>query len=273
MRPMRPLLLAPVLLAHAAAWRAAAPVCALPATLPRQRAATPVCALSAADEERLLLSEVALNAFIVAEVRSFVTEAMAEMEAGERKGWRLSSMEKLSAGLIEGDGTPSADYKAASAVGSKEAVDMICDAASKAFSEGFSQGLLSQLGSAISFFRNFFRSPRLFASCERVGLSDYAVAHHISDMYHHRTFRGTYTKTLAPNGVGEVAARAAVGLPPLEVQSSAEAAEEDDCLIWSPTGVCLQTRAEADEWRKRRFERVQMEGTRDPRRGGSGTTR
>ena len=29
----------------------------------------------------------------------------------------------------------------------------------------------------------------------------------------------------------------------------------------------------AENWRQRRFEKVQMEGTRDPRRGGSGTTR
>ena len=36
---------------------------------------------------------------------------------------------------------------------------------------------------------------------------------------------------------------------------------------------CLQRRSDADAWRQRRFERVQMEGTRDPRRGGSGTTR
>ena len=95
----------------------------------------------------------------------------------------------------------------------------------------------------------------------------------VSDMFHHRTFRGTYTKTLQPSGSGEIAARAAVGLPPLAKPDAASQAEAEECLIWSPTGVCLQTKAEAEAWRKRRFERVQMEGTRDPRRGGSGTTR
>jgi len=157
---------------------------------------------------------------------------------------------------------------------SDEAVDAICATAREAFTEGYNGQILSQLGSAISFFRNFFRSGHMIAACERVGLSDYAVAHHISDMYHHRTFRGTYTKTLQPSGSGEIASRAAVGLPPIITQASNEDAEEDDeCMIWSPTGTCLQTRSEAEAWRKRRFEKVQMEGTRDPRRGGSGTTR
>ena len=50
---------------------------------------------------------------------------------------------------------------------------------------------------------------------------------------------------------------------------------EDECLLWSPTGSgeCLHWKSEEDAWRKRRFERVQMEGTRDPRRGSSGTSR
>ena len=90
-------------------------------------------------------------------------------------------------------------------------------------------------------------------------------------MYHHRCFRGAPTKTLAATGAGEVAARAAVGLPP------AAETEEDDCIVWTPDGItpreCLQRRSDADAWRQRRFERVQMEGTRDPRRGSSGTSR
>ena len=59
-------------------------------------------------------------------------------------------------------------------------------------------------------------------------------------------------------------------------EGEAAAEEEvDECLFWSPTGsgACLQWASEEEAWRKRRFERVQMEGTRDPRRGGSGTTR
>jgi hypothetical protein len=121
------------------------------------------------------------------------------------------------------------------------------------------------------------------------------VAHHITDMYHHYNFRGAYTKTLTPSGAGENAARIAVGL---EVQNSGDAlikgqakekgnlilngvddkldtADEDECLLWSPTteGVCIHWKSDDEAWRKRRFERIQMEGTKDPRRGGSGTTR
>mmetsp|Transcript_2836 Transcript_2836/g.6192 ORF Transcript_2836/g.6192 Transcript_2836/m.6192 type:complete len:87 (+) Transcript_2836:727-987(+) len=49
----------------------------------------------------------------------------------------------------------------------------------------------------------------------------------------------------------------------------------DECLLWSPTtpGVCIHWKSDDDAWRKKRFERIQMEGTKDPRRGGSGTSR
>ena len=135
---------------------------------------------------------------------------------------------------------------------------------------------LSNLGSAISFFRDTFEgSKALVEPLERVGLSGYQVAHHITDMYHHRTFRGTYTKTLQPSGLGEIAAREAVGLSVAKEEEEEE--EEDVCLLWSPTGsgACLQWASEEDAFTgtRRRFEKVQMEGTRDPRRGGSGTTR
>ena len=100
----------------------------------------------------------------------------------------------------------------------------------------------------------------------------------MTDMLHPCKFRGAYTKTLAPSGSGEVAARAAVGLPALETASHADTDDDaDECLVLSPTGACLQTASEAAEaevaWRKKRFERVQSEGTRDPRRGMSGSTR
>lgn len=166
--------------------------------------------------------------------------------------------------------------------------------------------MLSALGSAICYFRNYYRStPLLIAACERVGLSDYDIAHHITDMYHHRQFQGAYTKTLPPSGRGEIAARIAVGLelPPQQgeaaVGSTTEGVEGDDvtpattvssvsssssqvsqydddeCLVWSPTtpGVCLHWKSDNEAWRAKRFERIQMEGTKDPRRGGSGTTR
>mmetsp|Transcript_10515 Transcript_10515/g.14090 ORF Transcript_10515/g.14090 Transcript_10515/m.14090 type:complete len:99 (+) Transcript_10515:719-1015(+) len=98
-------------------------------------------------------------------------------------------------------------------------------------------------------------------------------------MYHHRCFRGAYTKTLAPSGLGEIAAKVAVGLDTEEEKGGGiegdEIGEEDECLLWSPTtpGVCVHWKSEDEAWRKKRFERIQMEGTRDPRRGGSGTTR
>jgi len=115
-------------------------------------------------------------------------------------------------------------------------------------------------------------------------LSDYAIAHHITDMYHHRTFRGAYTKTMPASGKGEIAAALAVGLEPpgnfLEKdkttkQEEAEEEDDDDCLLWSPTtpDLCLYRKSDDEVWRKTRFERIQMEGTKDPRRGGSGTSR
>lgn len=240
-------------------------------------AAPPPPPLSAADEERLLLSEEGLNAFINAEMRDFLEGNMAALDKKEVTGWKMSTMEKLTEGFIRGDGSSDEDLKMESGA---EAVGLLCATAYTAFSEGFRDGVLSQLGSAISYFRNYFREDaRHIAACERVGLSDYAVAHHISDMYHHRVFRGTYTKTLAPSaaGKGEAAAREAMGLPPLLVQdgggADGGACDGDECVVWGPNGLCLQTKREEEQWRKRRFEKVQMEGTRDPRRGGSGSTR
>ena len=100
------------------------------------------------------------------------------------------------------------------------------------------------------------------APLERCGLSDEEVAHHISDMWHSRVYAGQ-VETLPPSGTGENAARAAVGLPVLEVQAEVkEAIDPEDCLIWGPNGICLQTKKEAEMARKIRFEKVQIEGTR-----------
>ena len=104
------------------------------------------------------------------------------------------------------------------------------------------------------------------------------------------SFRGAYTKTLTPSGMGEIAAMIAVGLDEeheetvgsdrkLEENATQDTnedeEEEDECLLWSPTspGVCIHWKSDDEAWRKKRFERIQMEGTKDPRRGGSGTTR
>ena len=230
------------------------------------RVATPRC--SASDDERLLLTEPALNAFIVAEMRHFCTNAMNELDYSGSLADRRRRENEMPG---------------------EQAVEALCDMTRSSFRRLFNTGLgsksmdgtdhtgLSNLGSAISFFRDTFEGSRaLELPLERVGLSGYQVAHHITDMYHHRTFRGTYTKTLQPSGLGEIAAREAVGL---SVAADEEEEEDDDdtCLLWSPTGsgACLQWASEQDAYtgRSRRFEKVQMEGTRDPRRGGSGTTR
>jgi hypothetical protein len=272
--------------------------------------------LSESDKDRLLVSQVGLTAFIVAEMQHFVNTSMVEFDQRLRYGvkWEMTLEDKVQAGLLhelvaqDDDTTASSDgvvyvenqeyldSRAAFEKNGSLAVELLCKTTQTAFAEGFGQdGLLSALGSAIMFFRQYYRTPAGLAACERVGLSDYQVAHHITDMYHHRTFRGTHTKTLDPSGRGEIAARVAVGLGlPAEPKATTRKAinndndgtltaeaesqaggEEDECLLWSPTtpGVCLHWKSEEDAWRTKRFERIQMEGTRDPRRGGSGTTR
>ena len=95
--------------------------------------------------------------------------------------------------------------------------------------------------------------------------------------------------------MGEVAARVAVGLDPEPGAGASgknrkqrdgmiddstgnnelEEDDEDECILWSPTtaDVCIHWKSDNEAWRKKRFERIQMEGTKDPRRGGSGTMR
>ena len=114
------------------------------------------------------------------------------------------------------------------------------------------------------YLKRFFGGEALKLPLERAGLSDEAVATHIAHMYHHRVFRDTKQRTAEPSGTGENAARAAVGLPPLvrEEAAVAETVSDEECEVWGPNGICLQTKAEAEAWRKRRFEKVQIEGTR-----------
>ena len=196
-------------------------------------------ARTAAEEQELLLTEPAVNAFIVAEVEAFVRERSYASEDQE-------------------------------AVTSDD-VARITEAARAAYRVADAADVLGSLSTGLAFLRPRFEGADLEGPLQRARLSPYQLAHHITDMYHHRCFRGAPTKTLAATGAGEVAAREAVGLPP-----PAEA-EEDDCIVWTPDGItpreCLQRRSDADAWRQRRFERVQMEGTRDPRRGSSGTSR
>ena len=76
--------------------------------------------------------------------------------------------------------------------GRGRSIDLLCNATSNTFQDGLvnQPSLLSALGSAICYFRDAYRIPTNLAACERVGLSDYTVAHHITDCYHHRNFRG-----------------------------------------------------------------------------------
>ena len=196
-------------------------------------------ARTAAEEQELLLTEPAVNAFIVAEVEAFVRERSYASE--DQEAVTSDDVARITA-------ASRAAYRAADAA-----------------------DVMGSLSTGLAFLRPRFEGADLEGPLQRARLSPYQLAHHITDMYHHRCFRGAPTKTLAATGVGEIAAREAVGLPP-----QAEA-EEDDCIVWTPDGItpreCLQRRSDADAWRQRRFERVQMEGTRDPRRGSSGTSR
>ena len=196
-------------------------------------------ARTAAEEQELLLTEPAVNAFIVAEVVAFVRERSYASEDQE-------------------------------AVSSDD-VARITEATRAAYRAADQADVMGSLSTGLAFLRPRFEGADLEGPLQRARLSPYQLAHHITDMYHHRCFRGAPTKTLAATGKGEAAARAAVGLPPMA------AVEEDDCIVWTPDGItpreCLQRRSDADAWRQRRFERVQMEGTRDPRRGSSGTSR
>jgi len=266
-------------------------------------------AMAPSEQDRLLLTEPAQTAFIVAEMKSFLTDAVERNDgpSGQLTRWELSEKDMLAANLIDGNGTIiNEEYQEAKRLmamddsnsnndddedcGKLLAINILCNTTRDTFQDGFTNqpGLLSSLGSAICYFRDAFRNGPNLAACERVGLSDYVVAHHITDMYHHRNFRGAYTKTLAPSGTGEVAARIAVGLGDDDATNSRqrddrddnnkakeEEEEEDECILWSPTtpDVCIHWKSDDEAWRKKRFERIQMEGTKDPRRGGSGTMR
>jgi len=214
--------------------------------------------ISAADEQRLLMSEAALNAFISAEMRHFCEHKMAELDE---------------------EGTLADKMRLEQETNGDDAVNLIVATSEAAFAEmhrnSDAQDVLSNLGSAISYLRNYFRGEELAGPLARVGISDYDAAHHMTDMYMSRRDVGVaFARIMQPSGMGMIAARKAVGLPALDEDDGDD--EEDECILWSPTnpGVCLGWKSEVDvAFRQRRFDRVQMEGTRDPRRGGSGTSR
>ena len=100
-------------------------------------------------------------------------------------------------------------------VGGDEAVDLICASTEHAFTMMHkakdANDVLSNLGSAISYLRQFFRTEELYDPLERVGVTDYDVAHHMTDMYMARRDVGVgFARILQPSGAGMIAALAAV---------------------------------------------------------------
>ena len=150
------------------------------ATPPRRRAPVPRAALSAADEQRLLMSEKALNAFIVAEMRSFCEESMRTPAADSELAQEIAQIEeeiRLMQDLGDAaspraiaeleDEIDSLRTQAASEqevagcseeLSGEEAVDAVCETAGLAFTKLYAtwpaHESLSNLGSAISFLRN-----------------------------------------------------------------------------------------------------------------------
>lgn len=339
------------LLLAATAWhsvpnlhRAAAPVaCAASATDGEQLSSDTDEQLSWLVEEQLLLSGPALNAYIVAEVRSL---AKATLDAQSQE-WREYVKRKpwLAVKSAKED-----EAAAAEAAQANAAIDEICRAASAAFTSAHAEGLFAkrknlhevlgvdpsahildiksaykvlarelhpdrhigateeelaenerrfqEIGEARDVLCNpdqrrkwgrgethdaiarkatphlatFFDTDALKAPLERVDLSVEVVARHVSDMYHNRAFRGSDVEIVPASGAGEAAAREAVGLPPLDDGAALASlgyeenyVDPNECVVWGPNGVCLQTRAEQAAERKRRFEKVQIEGTRTSR--------
>ena len=116
--------------------------------------------LSKADEERLLLTEPALNAFIVAEMRHFLT-AISEDPGRRLRRWELSDEEKIDLGLVDDRlDTISEEYETAKAsLSAAAAIDLLCNATQATFHDGYTNepGLMTALGSAIVFFQCSFR--------------------------------------------------------------------------------------------------------------------
>ena len=202
------------------------------------------------DEERLLLTEPAMAAYVRAEVSAWLIEN------------NLVSNPTMT---------------------ERNAVDDIAQAVMDAYMVASQQDILSNHGALLSFLQTELRGNNVANKRHQFSLAKtthYQVAKRTVDVLHHRLYRGTYTKTTAPTGAGEIAAREAVGVSALvDVESSSTVDdEEDNCLVEPPAELqqsvdCLWTENDQAEWRNRRFEKITMEGWRDPRRGNSGTSR
>jgi hypothetical protein len=204
---------------------------------------TQLSSLREEEEERLLLTEPALAAYIQAEVQA----------------WLLDSISSRNDEAIV-----------------IQAAERISRAAEEAYQLASREGILSNHGALISFMSNEVKAFKLpWSSYAIFRTNPYSVAKRGVDVLHHRLYRGTYTKTMTPFGVGDAAARVAVGLS--SDSSIAEEEDDDKCLVEPPPELisvdCLWTEKDQVEWNSRRFEKITMEGWRDPRRGNSGTSR
>lgn len=185
-------------------------------------------------QQRLLLTEPAVSAYVGAEVHAWLLED------------KMTSVHADEVAAVE-----------------------ISEATRQAYSEAAKEGVLSHHGVLIAFINTELQKRNL--DFEQLNTNPYSVSKRCVDLLHHLLYRGAYTTTLDPIGVGDDAARAAVGLPMQQED------EEDNCIVEPPPEIvstdCLWSESDDAAWRKERFERITMEGYRDPRRGNSGTSR
>ena len=164
-------------------------------------------ARTAAEEQELLLTEPAVNAFIVAEVKAFVRERSYASEDQE-------------------------------AVTSDD-VALITEATRTAYRAADAADVLGSLSTGLAFLRPRFEGADLEGPLQRARLSPYQLAHHITDMYHHRCFRGA-DEALAATGRRGRRARA-VGLPPAAAgkrkTTTASSGRPTACAAQAPAAV------------------------------------
>ena len=172
-------------------------------------------AISASEHERLLLIELAQTAFIVNKMDSFLSWVLEQLEQNDSPSCHLICWEEISANLINYEGNTISEQcdraKLAMANDGDKTIFLLCNTTSSTFKDNFTNQpvLFSAPGLTIFYFRGTYRNLEAF---QRVGLSTYTVTHHVTDMYHHRNFRGAYTETVTPSGTSKIEVRAAVGL-------------------------------------------------------------
>jgi len=162
------------------------------------RAAASSNNINTEEQERLLLTEPAMAAYVEAEVRVWLTEDVVATRNNESEN--------------------------------EVSVAAVSFATRDAYMEATRQDILSHHGALILFVQSELRNDIIMKHLQRLGTNPYSVAKRCVDVLHHRLYRGTYTKTLTPKGAGEIAARKAVGLPPRHTSEE----EDDNCLVEPP---------------------------------------